>query len=209
MASDSFDRIITSVPANATAGRVMSRGVHWEPEGQMPPGLKHWKAPPPMRAYEVRGASKGNTDLTGNAFGRFKVLGLWAETAGGGEARWVCRCACGDFEVRTARTIKSAMAGLPDQNSLAFQCYYCLSWKQIQHRYKSKGAKPISAFINPAERRIQHQSPEAAIAALTGDYDAAVKIVAHLNRSGFRIMRGEKSGIMPDASPPIPSREPS
>lgn len=197
-----FDRIITSTPANATAGRVMSRGEHWEPEGQMPPGLQHWKSPPPMRAYEVRSAATapGSIDLTGKKFGRFTVLGLWAETASDG-ARWICRCVCGDYEARSAKTIKGAMAGLAQEHSLSFQCYYCYAWKNVQLRYKKKGAKPLSAFINPTKRALQNQSPEAVIADLTGDYEAAVKIVAKLNKSGFRIVRGEKSGILPALSP--------
>lgn len=189
MATDNFDKIITSVPINATAGRVMSRGEHWEPESQMPPGLKHWKSPPPMCAH-----TGSTTDFTGEKFGRFTVLGLWTEKPGG-DARWICRCVCGDYEARSARTIKAAMAGLSEDNSLSFQCYYCYAWKVVQRRYNKKGSKPISSFINPTKRALQHQTPEAVIADLV-DYETALKIVAKLNRSGFRIVRGDKSGIV-------------
>lgn len=183
--SSAFDKIITSTPANATAGRVMSRGEHWEPEGQIPPGLKHWKAPPLMREYRQ---TLSSVDMTGKKFGRFTVLGMWAgETSDG--ARWVCRCVCGDYEVRSVKTIKSAMAGISEKASLAEQCYYCHAWSVVQKRYKTKGSKPISDFINPTKRAARHQSPEAIIAAQIGDYDAAVKIVAELMRSGFRIVR--------------------
>lgn len=192
-----FDRIITSVPANATAGRVMSRGEHWEPEGPMPPGLQHWKSPPPLRRFVK---TESNIDLTGKAWGRFTVVGLAAESANDG-ARWIVRCVCGDYEARSAKTIKSALAGLSADNTLSFQCYYCYSWKAVQARYKKKGAKPIAAFVNPAARVLRHQTPEAIIAELAGDYETAVKIVAKLNKSGFRIVRGDKSGIATPQSP--------
>lgn len=190
-----FDKIITSSPLTASAGRVTSRGEHWEPESQMPPGLKHWKSPPPMDAYSALGSHTQAIDLTGKKFGRFTVLGLSTERASDG-ARWICRCVCGDYEARSAKTIKAALAGLAPEETLSFQCYYCYAWKAVQRRYKKKGSKPIAAFINPTKRALQHQTPEAVIAELTGDYEAAVRIVARLNKSGFRLVRGDKSGIL-------------
>jgi hypothetical protein len=188
--ANTFDRIITSAPLNASASRVTARGEHWVPETQMPPGLKHWKAPPSMEA-----TPSPAFDLTGKKFGRFTVLGLSTERASDG-ARWICRCVCGDFEARSAKTIKAALAGLAPEDTLSFQCYYCYAWKAVQRQYKKKGAKPISAFINPAKRALQHQTPEAVIADLVGGHEPAVKIIAMLNRSGFRVVRGEKSGIL-------------
>jgi hypothetical protein len=188
MANDVFDRIITSSPVNATAGRVMSRGEHWEPEGQLPPGLKHWKSPPQMRAFQTGGSNGAAIDFTGRTFGRFTVLGLWSEQASDG-ARWICRCVCGDYEARSAKTIKAAIAGLAPENTLSFQCYYCNAWKGVQLRYKKKGAKPLSAFIRPEKRVEKYQTPEAAIIDLVGGYETAVKVISALNKSGFRVVR--------------------
>lgn len=196
MKSNAFDRILTSSPLNATAAKVTARGEHWEPEGQIPPGLKHWKAPPPMKHYEVRSTSPGNVDLTGKKFGRFTVLGLWAETASDG-ARWVCRCVCGDYEARSSKSIKAAMAGLSHDMSLSFQCYYCYAWAATARRYKKKGAKPISSFVNAAPRVIGTVRPETVIsdriAQLVecddGGQSIAIDIIRDLNRAGYRITR--------------------
>lgn len=206
MSGDTFDRILSSVPLNSTAGRVMSRGEHWEPEGKIPPGLKHWKSPPPMKPFDGSIAHTAAIDLTGKKFGRFTVLGLCCEGAKDG-ARWVLRCVCGDFEARSAKTIKAAIAGLAPENSLSFQCYYCYSWNAVKSRYKKKGAAPLASFINPTPRQEKRRTAEETIADVVGNYEAAVRVIAKLNRSGFRVVRSEISGIMSEPDTALPSSE--
>jgi len=202
--SNQFDRIITSSPLNSTAGKVTSRGEHWEPEGQIPPGLKHWKSPPPMHVYRTTNAHSASIDFTGKKFGRFTVLGLSAERASDG-ARWICKCVCGDYEARSAKTIKAALAGLAPEDTLSFQCYYCYAWKGVQRRYEKKGSKPLSAFLDPEKKASKHQTPESAIVDLVGGYEIAVKIIAKLNKSGFRVVREKHDAPVAAHAAPSPT----
>lgn len=63
----------------------------------------HWETCPPIRHPRwVKDAVTGE-DLTGRRVGRFQVIGMYRLRAG----RWVVRCDCGDFEIRTAKAIKN------------------------------------------------------------------------------------------------------
>jgi hypothetical protein len=53
-------------------------------------------------------------DLTGRRFGRLTVVGISAEVV----ARWVVRCVCGSYGLRTARAIKKA-----DEDACCHQCH--------------------------------------------------------------------------------------
>jgi len=61
----------------------------------------HWENQPPVRKPALKGPNI--LDLTGIQFGRFTVIGMSVDAV----KRWVCRCTCGDFEVRTARAIRN------------------------------------------------------------------------------------------------------
>ena len=85
-------------PVNSTAARVVSRGVHYDSSKKIV--QRHWDVPPPVRPVPKDPSLQ---DLTGVKFGRFTVLGFYAE----GNGLWVVRCACGDYETRRTKSIKN------------------------------------------------------------------------------------------------------
>lgn len=98
--SDYFDKIITGAPINSQAAKTMGRGIQYEHKFK-DGAPEHWKAPPKIR----KAGPTTHEDLTGTEFGWFKVIGLHAERRG----RWIVRCSCGDYEVRTPKAIKNPM----------------------------------------------------------------------------------------------------
>lgn len=52
MKTTDFARVIESAPANATAARVASRGVHYEPNKKIV--IPHWESPPPVFEFHIR-----------------------------------------------------------------------------------------------------------------------------------------------------------
>lgn len=100
-------------PVDAVAGRVVSSGESFEyrtndstTDSATPLPIK-----PPTGAMV---GSSGFVDLTGVRFGRLIVIGISATK----KARWVCRCACGNYTLRTSGAIK---AGADDAS--CSQCY--------------------------------------------------------------------------------------
>lgn len=89
------DRMATSRPVNRVAGKVVSRGVHYEPRIKL---NQHWQAPPSMMPVP-----KGTGDLTGITFGRLEVIGLSSEFS----PLWVVRCRCGNYELRHKYVIQN------------------------------------------------------------------------------------------------------
>lgn len=85
--------------ADATAGRVVSKGFQYVPDKNIPETKFHVDAQPPLRR-PLRNAP----DFTGIRYGRLRVLGLHATL----KKRWVVRCDCGRFENRWAKTIRNA-----------------------------------------------------------------------------------------------------
>jgi hypothetical protein len=200
LGKDVFEALLTSAPLNATAGRVTARGEHWEPEDPLPPGLLHWKSPPPTRAW-VPYPGGATSDLTGKTFGRFTVVGLLEKrpeqrSKNSGD-RWVCRCSCGDFEVRSTNAIRAALGKLVSTDLGGYRCWYCAKWQSIQGQYKKKGSRPISDFTNGSIAKPKVVSPDLIIAkkieSITDDpgggYEYAVNIIKALNRAGYRIIR--------------------
>lgn len=93
--SQLFDRTHRT-PVDKTAALVVRRGERFDSQKKF--GGAHWKTQPPIRtdAWVF-------VDLTGIRFGRFQVIGLHADLL----KRWVVRCACGDYEVRSAKAINN------------------------------------------------------------------------------------------------------
>lgn len=127
---DSFERIITSVPQNATAARVMGRGTHYEPVVEMS-SHEHWDLPPPMKAF--------SSDLVGRKFGRLTVLGLSVDQNPKKNARWVVRCVCGHYEIRKAKAIRNP-ANTDDC------CQNCAHLRKVKSRYARLGSKSVEEF---------------------------------------------------------------
>lgn len=59
----------------------------------------HWEICPPLKKQVRYG-----DDLTGRRQGRMVVVGMYRDRKG----RWVVRCDCGSFEIRTAKAICNA-----------------------------------------------------------------------------------------------------
>lgn len=199
-----IDAVIASVPANATAAHVMARGEHWTPDAEMPPGMQHWKAPPPTKPFFANPQDPTDKDLTGSAIGRFKVIGIIDDKGGKNRGmRWLCRCTCGDYEAKSGKAIKLALAGLSPTGTAGFRCFYCTQWEVVKNRYAKKGGKSLSSFTKPSSKFVEAKTPEAIIAdkiSQVAKYDDAALarlIVAELNRSGYRITRDRQQPALP------------
>jgi len=94
-----WDRIITSAPLDKQAAIVRDgKGEHFTPQMRLEDTKVRQIAPPPMRPNPPNAE-----DLTGQRFGRFAVIGRSAD-----KPAWVVRCACGWYEHRNARALKTA-----------------------------------------------------------------------------------------------------
>ena len=83
------------------AGQVTSKGVEYV----CPKNItnKHFETKPPIKAVR-----KNQLNLTGYRFGDFQVVGLAAiDKRGSKYAMWVCRCSCGKFEHRKAKSVRN------------------------------------------------------------------------------------------------------
>lgn len=141
MGRDTFDAVLASVPNGATAGRVASRGNHYEPNIDF--GDKfHGDAPPPMRKFDP-GLAKNPEfkNLTGLKVGRLTVVGLARQVSETHGALWVVRCVCGDYEYRRTRTLLKTKR--PDMQ----MCHVCYDLQQKRLIYKTEGARPIEEFF--------------------------------------------------------------
>lgn len=101
--SQDFDFIATSRPVDATAARVLQKGEHYDPV-KAKERFGHSDTPLPTGRY--RGPA--SWDMTGNRFGLFLVVGaVPGQVVTGFKTRWVVRCQCGAYEIRTTRAIKN------------------------------------------------------------------------------------------------------
>lgn len=116
MSKNTWDAVLASAPLNATAGKVVSGGIHYEPEFKV---LQlEWDAPPPMvRPGKTHRNNPAFTDFTGKSWGRLTALGMLAADSGHA-AIWVCRCACGRYVGRRA---KAAKKGAPEDRCQSCQ----------------------------------------------------------------------------------------
>jgi hypothetical protein len=125
-----FDKLLTSLPVNKQAAMHLAKnGEHYNPTRNV---AQRAYSDLEMDALPIRDATTGErqnpsfTDLTGFEWGRFKVVGLLdcaktgVGTGNGGGARWVCRCACGQYEVRQTKVVRRAD---PDNGACA-TCQY-------------------------------------------------------------------------------------
>jgi hypothetical protein len=99
---------ISRTPVDRTAAKVVSKGERHEPFGKAAVAhIFHSEVCPAIVLDKSLRLTSAN--LTGIKFGRFTVIGMSRDIKGqentGG--RWVVRCSCGDYEVRTAKAIKN------------------------------------------------------------------------------------------------------
>ncbi len=117
-----FDRTHRK-PVDKTAALVVQRGERFDSNKKL--GGLHWKTQPPIKTgvwVEV--------DLTGRECGRLQVIGLHADM----KKRWVVRCACGDYEVRSAKAINN-----PENHG--DRCCNCrhLAFLKVSHEHRTTG----------------------------------------------------------------------
>lgn len=105
-----YSRLAASAPINAIAARQTGQGEHWAPKREFTeemldicPGLQSpsWYSPDRL-------AQACFVDLRGTQVGRLRVLGVSTRRFGNDTHRWVCRCACGHFVFRKARSLKTS-----------------------------------------------------------------------------------------------------
>jgi hypothetical protein len=145
-----FDRLVGRAPANVTAAQVVGRGEHWTPANPMPPDLLHWDAPPPMKPFVGNPVFPDDVDMTGKKFGRFTVVGFLADSGGRNRGgRWVVRCACGDYEAKSAKAIRQMMS-MTNQSTPGFHAGFARNgWRRkTDTRERGRGRCLISRGRN-------------------------------------------------------------
>lgn len=133
--------VVASDPVNITAMRVMFKGVDYNWDKELPKGYVNSEIALPLR--NIPTATKGSfiENLAGIKFGRFEVIGLYAEyrrqlNGSRGKGRtginmarinlWVVRCKCGKYEVRRRKSVLNP-------NNSQDACFFC------RHEIRMKG----------------------------------------------------------------------
>ena len=130
--SDIFDELATRAPINATAGKVVSSGVHYEPSKII--DCVDQDMPIPIDWHKKKGPKLKNA-----RFGKLTVVG-WALDLNG---RWVVKCDCGRYSVRTSRAIRN-------KNNKADCCEICrhlLYLKRTDYWKRTGEEKPLEYFL--------------------------------------------------------------
>ena len=106
---------IHRTPIDKTARLVVQKGEHYNSPAKRQEGLSHWDFQPNF--FNI---PHGSSVRKGERFGRLVVLGKRNMRKIKGKAtRYVVRCDCGDFEIRT---YKGLVGGLNTEND---RCYIC------------------------------------------------------------------------------------
>lgn len=94
-----YGKLAACAPINTTAAMVMSKGEHWTPKATLSAALKD--------APKMKPPSENDANLIDQKWGRLRVIGKAAKRGSGtgGRARWVLRCACGNYLTVKAATI--------------------------------------------------------------------------------------------------------
>lgn len=124
-------------PINGTAARVMAPGESHV--FRLSEGAADSSTPLPVRpASHHELAQTSFMDLKGKAFGRLTVAGLSADV----KARWVCRCVCGQYVMRTAKTVRGA-----SEEACCDQCRLLACSKQREYVRRTGKHKGIGEFL--------------------------------------------------------------
>lgn len=103
-----FSIIAPLYPVDSTAARVTGRGEHWKSRKKASPSeIRNENV---LRTMPFPAGAKPEHNITGLKVGRLTVLGLAVEQPRQGSstgASWVVRCACGAYEHRKAKALKS------------------------------------------------------------------------------------------------------
>lgn len=136
-----FERLATSSPVDALAGRQLSRGVEWAPAHRGNPNNWHWDAPPNhlLRPLPRQGHRETFVDLTSRRVGRLTVVGFLGKPNRKTKARWLVRCDCGDYEARSARAITNPLN--PNDS-----CEKCAYFERVK---RGRGNSPLAPAPSP------------------------------------------------------------
>ncbi|MGO7044368.1 hypothetical protein ACCT07_02855 [Rhizobium johnstonii] len=148
LAKIDFDSVAPLYPSDKVAGRVASRGEHFEWTPNQATKI-HSADPLAVRRPTENELSRPDyVDLTGSRLGRLMVMGVAAEITGNGQ-KWVVRCVCGSYETRKARYIKACVAG-NNPGSSEPMCDACSYTRRLQRGYHNpkKAAAAAEAIQN-------------------------------------------------------------
>ena len=118
-------------PANKTAALVMSKGCEYNPDIKESSEIESKN---PIETRPLTDSEKDNPvfhDLTGLRKGRLTVVGICATGKGG---RWVVRCDCSMYAIRTRKSLQK-------KNNNVDRCKECRNLANIKKRdyYKRTG----------------------------------------------------------------------
>lgn len=119
-----FDKVEISTPIDRQAGLSSGRGFVYAPDKKVV--VVEWEIQPALKR-----PAAGQPDLTGRRQGRLVVVGLVAGKASAKNTKptWACRCACGRYTSRTARSVCNP-------NNTDDRCSQCLHVKFLQRESK-------------------------------------------------------------------------
>lgn len=101
-------------PVDKNTAMAMSGGCGYQLE-KYNVNIQTWEVPPKMLPVGV-----DQEDLTGREFGRMRVVGRI-------KGKWVCRCSCGLYEARKAKSINNPR----NQNDA---CHHCRALLHLKRR---------------------------------------------------------------------------
>lgn len=129
-------------PVNKMAAMVVAGGEHYEPKNK-PLGLHFENMPELPNPPKYHSLQTQITAMIGKRQGRLVVIAWWSQGDGSKTARWLCRCDCGEFTVRTAKAMNN-------QKNSGDRCYKCLNLVYLRRRndYLSTGKNiPIEEYL--------------------------------------------------------------
>lgn len=86
------------------------------------------------------GPNFSGINFAGRRIGRLTVLGVSVERKASGRLRWVCRCACGTYMLRTTKGLKG------DPKKEAFACSDCINLARMKrNEYVRRTGKPADS----------------------------------------------------------------
>lgn len=114
-----LDDVIKSSPLNITAALVTKQS-NEDIINKKYPAL-HSENP-----IKTKKISKKYEDITGFKFGRFTVMGLFKHK-NNVFSTWVCRCICGNYEIRSKKSIKNP-------ENFGDRCHECRNLAYVKKR---------------------------------------------------------------------------
>lgn len=125
MTNDVFEKLAASAPVNKQAALSSSKGFQYTPSKVVL--VQEWDAPPKLKE-----PLKSQLDLRGRRKGRLVVIGLLADFAANKATRatWVCRCDCGRYTSRKAKSINNP-------RNEGDRCELCRHARFLSERHKT------------------------------------------------------------------------